>query len=87
LRLRVAVSRIVSRGDVFKRERPNRRHLRDVFTGLGPVEVSGIAGQNDDAAGRIRSENIFARLVWSNGTVLCVHDGCLVLACHANLLI
>src|ERR1700730_1951583 len=45
--------RIVIWIEIFEAKRPNRRYLRDVLAGLGPMEVPGIAGQNDDAAGRI----------------------------------
>src|SRR3984957_1432268 len=45
--------RIVIWIEIFEAKRPNRRHLRDVLAGLGPMEVPGIARQNDDAAGRI----------------------------------
>src|ERR1700676_3308034 len=47
------ISWIVVRADVFKPKRPNRGHLRYVFTGFRPVEMGRIARQNDDA-GRIR---------------------------------
>ena len=39
---------------VFEAQRTNGRYLGDVLTGFCPVEVGRIAGQNDDAAGRIR---------------------------------
>src|SRR6185295_1326510 len=38
---------------VFKAERSDRRHLRDVFAGLRPVVVPGLAWKNDDASRRI----------------------------------
>jgi len=60
---RVVVSRIRFRADVFKAKRPNRRHLRDVLTGFRPVEMGRIAGQNDDAAGRIRLQLIGVELI------------------------
>ena len=47
------VSWIVVSTEVFKSKRSNRRHLRDVLTGFRPVEMRRIAGQNDDASGRI----------------------------------
>lgn len=61
--LRVVVSRIVFRADVFKAKRPNRRHLRDVLTGFRPVEMRRIAGQNNDATGRIRLQLIGVELI------------------------
>jgi hypothetical protein len=51
--LRIMVSWIVVRADVFKPKRSNRRHLRYVLTGFRPVEMRRIAGQNDNASGRI----------------------------------
>ena len=47
------VSRIVLRVPVFEAQRTNGRYLSDVLAGLCPVEVPGITGQNDNAAGRI----------------------------------
>ena len=38
---------------IFKAERSDRRHLRDVFTGLRPMEMPGFAWKNDDASRRI----------------------------------
>ena len=38
---------------IFETERTDRRHLRDVFAGLRPVEMPGFARQNDDASRRI----------------------------------
>src|ERR1700728_156363 len=51
--LRVVVSWIVVRADVFKPKRPNRGHLRYVLTGFRPMEMGRIARQNDDASWRI----------------------------------
>src|ERR1700730_12077991 len=51
--LPAVASRIVLRSDVFNAKRPNRGHLRDVFTGFRPVEVGRVSRQNEDAAGRI----------------------------------
>jgi hypothetical protein len=53
---RALVSRVVFQVQVFEAKRPNRRHLRGVLTRLCPLEVGRIAGQNDDASGRIRLE-------------------------------
>ena len=44
---------IVVRINVFKAQRPDRRHLRDVLAGLRPMEVGCVAGQNDHGSGRI----------------------------------
>src|SRR6476660_6118888 len=38
---------------IFKAERSDRRHLRDVFAGLRPMEMPGFAWKNDDASRRI----------------------------------
>src|SRR5208283_3209958 len=51
--LRVVVSWIVVRADVFKPKRPDRGHLRYVLTGFRPVEMGRIGRLNDDASGRI----------------------------------
>jgi hypothetical protein len=56
------VPRIVVGADVFKAKPPNRRHLRDVLTGLCPVEVRRVAGQHDDAAGWKRLQLIGVEL-------------------------
>src|ERR1700691_3452221 len=53
LLLRVAVSRIVSRADVFQSKRPDRGYLRDVLAGFRPVEMGRVARENDHGAGRI----------------------------------
>src|SRR5260221_6704360 len=39
---------------IFKAEWSDRRHLRDVFAGLRPMEMPGFARKNDDASRRIR---------------------------------
>jgi CheY-like chemotaxis protein len=61
--IRVVVSRIVLRADVFKSKWSNRRHLRDVLTGFRPVEMGRVAGQNDDGAGWIRLQLIGVELI------------------------
>src|SRR5712672_855052 len=38
---------------IFKAEWSDRRHLRDVFAGLRPMEMPGFARKNDDASRRI----------------------------------
>ena len=61
--LGVLVSRIVFRADVFKTKGPNGRYLYDVLTGFRPVKMGSVAGQNDDATGRIRLEFIRVKLI------------------------
>jgi hypothetical protein len=51
--LRVVVSRIVFRAEVFESERPHRGNLRDVLAGFRPVEMGRVARENDHGAGRI----------------------------------
>jgi hypothetical protein len=51
--LRIMVSWIVFRAEVFKSKRSERRHLRHILTGFRPVEMGRIARQGDDASGRI----------------------------------
>src|SRR5271167_2406361 len=53
LLLRVAVSRIVFRTEVFQSKRPRRCYLRDVLAGFRPVEMGRVARENDHGAGRI----------------------------------
>src|SRR5256712_11183866 len=48
---------------VFEAQRTNRRYLGDVLTGFCPVEVGRIAGQNDDAPGRIRLHLVAVELI------------------------
>src|SRR5258708_7094657 len=49
----VLMTRIVVRVMIFETQRADSRDLRDVFAGLRPMEMPGLAGQHDDAAGRI----------------------------------
>jgi hypothetical protein len=49
----VLVARIVIRIHVVHAQRADRRHLRDILARFRPVEVTGIAGQNDDGTRRI----------------------------------
>jgi len=42
--------RIVAQVVIFKTKRADRRHLRDVFAGLRPMEMPGFSRQNDDAS-------------------------------------
>ena len=47
------LTRIVVGIHVLETQRTDGRYLGHVFAGLRPVEVGRVAGQNDDAAGRI----------------------------------
>src|ERR1700722_5073718 len=49
----ILLARIVAGIQIFEAQRTNGRDLGDVLAGLCPVEVPSVAGQNDDAAGRI----------------------------------
>src|SRR5580700_2863069 len=51
--LRVLMARIVVCVVIFEAKRTDRRHLRDVFSGLRPMEMPGLAWKNDDASRRI----------------------------------
>ena len=51
--LAISLSRIVAGIQIFEAQRTDARYLGDVLTGLCPVEVGRIAGQNDHATGRI----------------------------------
>jgi hypothetical protein len=55
--------RVVSRVYVFKAERSDRRYLGDILTGSCPVEVGRIAGQDDNAARRIRGQLLAVELI------------------------
>src|SRR5215469_11811524 len=57
------VPRIVFRVHVFKAKRSNRRHLRDVLPGFCPVEVGGIARQDNHATWWIRPNLIAVELI------------------------
>jgi hypothetical protein len=48
----ILLTRIVF-GILLETQRTEGRYLGHVFAGLRPVEVGRVAGQNDDAAGRI----------------------------------
>ena len=60
LLLRVFVSRIVFRAEVFQSKRPHRGYLRDVLAGFRPVEMGRIAGENDHDARRIGFQSAFS---------------------------
>ena len=62
-RLAILLTRIVAGIQVFEAQRTNGRYLGDVLTGLCPVEVGRIAGQNDNAPGRIRLHFIAVELI------------------------
>src|SRR4051794_24936083 len=49
----VLMPRIVLRVVIFEAERTDCRHLRDVFARFRPMEMPGLARQNDDASRRI----------------------------------
>src|SRR5277367_5861377 len=51
--LRVVVSRIVFRAEVFQSKRPHCGYLGDVLAGFRPVEMVRVARKNDHGAGRI----------------------------------
>src|SRR3984957_20048293 len=53
LLLRVVISRIVFRAEVFQSKRPHRGYLRYVLAGFRPVEMVRVPGENDHGAGRI----------------------------------
>src|SRR5208282_6538475 len=59
----ILLARIVAGIQVLEAKRPNRCYLSDVFAGLCPVKVGGIARQNDDAARRIRVHHIAVELI------------------------
>jgi hypothetical protein len=63
-------ARIVAWIEVFEAQRSNGRYLSDVFTGLCPVEVERIAGQNDDAMQRQMLPDIASSISESVGCVL-----------------
>src|SRR2546425_13036905 len=54
---------IVAGIQVFEAQRTRGRYLGDVLTGFCPVEVGRIAGQNDNATGRIRLHLIAVELI------------------------
>src|SRR5438132_11542149 len=54
---------IVGGIQVFEAQGANGRYLGDVLTGFCPVEVGRIAGQNDDATGRICFHLIAVELI------------------------
>src|SRR2546422_2153646 len=61
--LLLVLTRIVGGIQVFEAQRTNGRYLGDVLTGFRPVEVGRIAGQNDDATGRIRLHLVAVELI------------------------
>jgi hypothetical protein len=60
---RALIPGVVFRVHVFKAQRSNRGHLRDVFARLSPMEVPGIAGEYDNTAGRIRLDFVAVELI------------------------
>src|SRR5213594_2096404 len=61
--LLLVLTRIVGGIKVFEAQRTNGRYLGDVLTGFCPVEVGRIAGQNDDATGRISLHLVAVELI------------------------
>src|SRR5882724_1042201 len=57
------LTRIVAGIQVFETQRTNGRYLGDVLTGFCPVEVGRVAGQNDNATGRVRLHLIAVELI------------------------
>src|SRR4051812_44134626 len=58
----ILLTRIVAVIQVFKTQRADRRDLGDVLAGLCPMEMRRVAGQYDDAAGRIRLHPVAVKL-------------------------
>src|SRR5436190_19223625 len=73
--LLLALTWIVGGIQVLEAQRANGRYLGDVFTGLCPVEVRRIAGQNDDATGRIRLHLVTVELIAQADVENAGHDG------------
>src|SRR6478736_9761549 len=61
--LAISPAGIVPGIQVFEAQRTNGRYLGDVLTGLCPVEVGRIAGQNDNAPGWIRLHFIAVEMI------------------------
>jgi len=55
--------RIVVHIDIFEAQRPDRRDLRDVISSSAPMEVRGIARQDNHAAGRIGLHLVAVELI------------------------
>jgi hypothetical protein len=68
-------ARIALGVDVFEANRPDRRHLRDVLTGFCPVEMMGLAGQDDHGTWRIRFQLRFVELIAPANVENTGHDG------------
>ena len=62
-RLAILLTRIVAGIQVFEAQRTISRYLGDVLTGLCPVKVGRITGQNDNATGRIRLHLVGVELI------------------------
>src|SRR5437762_2662897 len=72
--LLLVLTRIVGGIEIFKAQRTNGRYLGDVLTGFCPVEVGCIAGQNDDATGRICFHPIAVELITQADVENAGHD-------------
>jgi hypothetical protein len=57
------VTRIVAEIHVFDAQRTNGRYLSDILTRLCPMEMGSIAGQDDNATGRISLNLIITELI------------------------
>jgi hypothetical protein len=71
----VNMARIIVWVVIFESKRTDCRHLRDVLTGLCPVEVGPIAGQHDDAAGRIGLDLVSVETIAEADVENAGHDG------------
>ena len=69
------VLRVVFRVQVFQADRPDRRHLGDVLTGFGPVEMRGAGGQDDDGTRRVRLQFCVVELLAQADVEHAGHDG------------
>jgi len=59
----IKLTRIVAEIHVIDAQRTDSRYLGDLLTRLCPVEMGRVAGQNDDATGRISLHLIAVELV------------------------
>jgi hypothetical protein len=73
--LAILLTRIVVKIQVFEAQRTDGRHLGDILAGFCPMEVRRIAGQNNDATGRIRLDLITVELIAQADVEDTGHDG------------
>src|SRR5215469_3374521 len=52
------MTRVIGAVRVFETQRPDCRDLGDVFARLCPMEMPGIAGKDEDRAGRISGDGV-----------------------------